>query len=148
MIFPLLKHPSCNKYLADLLTYTLPGIDTNDLRKTWSTFKFYSGTRKFLISNLHIALLVCLPLFGQPAIVSPTTSSINAVDENDAGTANDAISSFSNILSKQFMEDWCLQLLDRIFLVLCNQLPPVKNATSQGKDKSTDGISPELFWVC
>ncbi|KAL9658080.1 hypothetical protein ABK040_012994 [Willaertia magna] len=53
VVFPLLKYslyPEGATYLTNLLNLTLPGIDVNDSRKTFSTFKFYTS------------LLVCVPL--------------------------------------------------------------------------------------
>jgi len=54
--FPLVRHSVFAEgadYLADIMNLTLPGIDNNDYKKTWTTFKFYT------------ALLVCLPLFTE-----------------------------------------------------------------------------------
>lgn len=41
VIFPLLQYKENHIYLNDLISLTLPGIDVNDMRKTYSTIKFY-----------------------------------------------------------------------------------------------------------
>lgn len=64
--FPLVREnlfPSGEEYLLDLLSLTLPGIDNNDYKKTWSTLKFIT------------AFLVCVPLFTEENGISPQTIS-------------------------------------------------------------------------
>jgi proteasome activator subunit 4 len=100
------------------MNLTLPGIDTNDMRKTYCTLKFYKS------------LLVCLPLF------SDHTNPDAMVDENtEDKELPEAV---------QFFEDWCIQFLDRIFVVLSHQSPPKKDSSNAG-----DTISPSMFWsIC
>jgi hypothetical protein len=98
------------KYLADLMNLTLPGIETNDMRKTWSTLKFYT------------AMLVCLPLIVPP---------VKGKHKNSTEKVPSVVHMY---------EDWCIQLLDRTFVVLSNQGPPKK-------DQTIDGIHPSIFWV-
>ena len=71
-------YPEGQKYLGDLLMMTIPGIDPNDLKKTYSALTFLS------------ALLSCMPLFS----------------ERSTDDAPDVL---------HIIEDWCLQLLDRLF---------------------------------
>lgn len=123
VIFPLLKashYPDGVKYLSEIMMLTLPGIDTNDMKKTYSTLKFYKS------------LLVCLPLFGEP-------TGFKSLADGDVDMENAQLPE-----CVQFFEDWCIQFLDKIFVVLSHQSAPKKDASN-----ASDTISPNMFWsIC
>ncbi|KAL0486457.1 26S proteasome subunit beta-4 [Acrasis kona] len=151
VVFPLLKnnhYPEGQKYLTDLMTLTLPGIDTNDMRKTWSTIKFYTS------------LLICVPLhsniqgdeFATQDVSSPVQGDTLIDDVLDVDFMKQDTTHNQSDLNKkklqqtppdaiQFFDDWCIQVLDRIFVVLSHQSAPKKDSGI-----STDAISPSIFW--
>lgn len=59
IIFPFLEHQQNHIYLNDLISLTLPGIDVNDMRKTYSTLKFY------------ISILMNIPLIESKSKKAP-----------------------------------------------------------------------------
>jgi len=91
---------------------------SNLLQLTLPGIDVNDTTKTFSTFKFYTSLLVCVPLF---------TTSIS----NDDRLVPDVVRIF---------EDWCVELLERIFNVLSHQIDP---KTNQGE---SDIISPSMFW--
>lgn len=71
VVFPMLNHdhyPDGPKYLGELLMLTIPGIDSNDLRKTYACLQFYSS------------FLACIPLSAKmPSSSKKSESTLESI---------------------------------------------------------------------
>jgi proteasome activator subunit 4 len=145
VIFPLLKnshYPEGQRYLTELMNLTLPGIDTNDMRKTWSTIKFYTSLLICLPLNTGIALEVATPALNPPLTGEDLIDDVLDVDfSRHHNRTRPKLNNQSPPDAIQYFEEWCIQLLDRIFVVLSHQSPPKKDAVI-----NADAISPSIFW--
>eukprot|EP01080_Neovahlkampfia_damariscottae_P004215 gene4215-7552_t len=119
VIFPLLNKSifsNGKKYLQDLMNLTIPGIDVNDLKKTWSSIKFYT------------ALLV--------------TINLNNVNQTNSSSSINEQNNLDEYFDPNFFEDWCTCLLDKMFTILSNQ--NLEKDKENNLDSET--IPSNVFW--
>jgi proteasome activator subunit 4 len=137
IIFPMMKSRefSVRDYIRDLMSYSLPGIDTNDPFKTYITIKFYTG------------LLTVIPLF-----TGNMHPSSKAIEDGDDSDLNDSP------LAVQFFEDWAIELLNHIFRVLITITIDRGKQQSENSDSNLPirglmqlffmQLSPQLHRLC
>lgn len=140
IIFPMMKTRefAARDYIHDLMSYSLPGIDANDPFKTYITIKFF------------VNLLTVVPLFSQVSYGS-------TVSDDDTGDEEDPYAN-EPPLAVQFFEDWCIELLNRVFRVF--QTITIDRGSQQNENSDNNlpiralarlmfmQLSPQLHKLC
>ena len=143
--------PVLAPYLPDLLALSLPGIDPNDVKKSVSTLKMYTG------------LLGAMPIrsrYGEVTATSYPPPYLSLVDAQDAqestspesrfGAAYARITDSATVLStmtnvSSAFETWAPQLLDRIFTLFEAMEEPKKGTPASPVAGHVESCIQNLF---